>query len=107
MASIRCGKCKKTHHSVEVVKFCYAGQVFPCDWLVRAGYDEDGQQIILECGADAVVTGRGFQCEAGHEHVTAEARTEEGWEYAEDRAEALGLVKAGVHPVQMDGHEFV
>jgi hypothetical protein len=108
LPSITCAHCRTTHHSVEAVRACFAGAtITSCTWLVQRGYDEDGGEIILDCGAEAIVTDCGFECDAGHSHATAEVRDAEGWDYAEDRDEALALTKAGVFPVQMDGHAFV
>src|ERR1043165_1282904 len=109
MASIICGHCKGTHLTVEGVRHCYAGDASTCGWLFyerdRYGIvcDEDGQQIVRECDELAWDDGRARVCEAGHEHVWAEARAREGWEYAEDADEARRLAKAGVMPVGMDG----
>jgi hypothetical protein len=108
-SSITCGNCKSTHYSVEGVRRCYAGQAGPCSWQSYArdrwGYltDEDGARIVLNCDALAWDNGRAFVCEAGHEHVWAQNRADEGWEYAEDADEARTLAKAGVMPVGMDG----
>ena len=55
-------------------------------------------------GAEAIATARGWTCAAGHEHVTAEARHAEGWEYAECYDEAKALAAAGVEPLTMSGH---
>lgn len=42
---------------------------------------------------------RGYTCEAGHDHVYAEVRDREGWEYAEDEDEARQLARADATPV--------
>jgi len=78
----------------------------PCGWLVErtvSWYDEEtgdgeGYDVVEECGAAAVYTDRGFTCDAGHSHVTAEVRWNEGWDYAEDDGEALRLSRAGTEP---------
>lgn len=107
--SVTCGNCKETHHSVEAVRRCYAGEASPCGWQYHArdrwGFvtDEDGERIVLECKALAWDTGRALVCEDGHEHVWAEARAAEGWDYAEDAEEARRLAKVGVASVGMDG----
>lgn len=109
--SITCAHCKQTHHSVEAVRACSQGaQIFACCWTVERMklHPEDGLMPVIEdCGADAIATERGFECAAGHSHVTAEFQAREGWAYAEDRDEALALTKAGVQPFTMDGHVFI
>ena len=102
MASILCGKCRNTHRLVESVRNCYQGKtILPCDWLIER-QTEDGPAIV-ECGADAIWDDRGFECAAGHSHVTAEHRRAEGWDYAEDEVEAQRMAARGTIPVQMDG----
>lgn len=110
MAAITCGKCKATHEAVASVRACYDDRLFPCNWLVERPapwyYDEETGEswggedgpVIEDCGADAIVTDRGFTCSAGHGHVYAEIRNAEGWEYAEDADEAKRLARAGVEP---------
>ena len=110
MAAITCGKCKATHASVAAVKACFAGAtIAPCNWLVERTHwyqdpetgdwwgGEDGPSIE-DCGAEAIYTDRGFECAAGHSHVTAEIRWAEGWDYAEDAGEAARLTKYGTEP---------
>lgn len=101
MSKIKCGNCKATHGSVEAVRLCYGGATIePCYWLIE-GWIEDfdgGHKAIIECGADAIYDGRGFECVAGHSHVAADVRQAEGWDYAEDRGEAAALVRAGTEP---------
>lgn len=114
MASIRCGKCAETHASVDAVKACHAGNLFTCHWLVEIPFrwvtdEETGEVFDVEahtrdCGAEAIATERGWTCAAGHEHVTAEARRNEGWDYAEEYGEAADLALAGVEPRTMSGH---
>lgn len=98
-----CGQCERRHHSAEVGRRCHAGKTYPCGWQIQVGLDEDGGAVIDECGAAAWDTERGWKCDAGHEHVTAEARWREGWDYAADPGEAMLLARAGVQPVAMDG----
>lgn len=110
MTTITCGKCRQTHASVDAVRACYAGAtIAPCTWLVERTYTfvdeetgewwggEDGP-TIEDCGAEAIYTDRGFECAAGHSHVTAEIRFAEGWDYAEDAMEAAQLSKYGTEP---------
>lgn len=106
--SIRCGNraahATRTYHAtVDAVRACHRDNTAPCHWLVeRVSYTEDGPMTtIVDCGALSwpLPGGRGWACEAGHEHVTAEVRAAEGWEYAEDQREARRLEKAGVRPV--------
>jgi hypothetical protein len=107
--SITCGNCHETHRSVEAVRRCYAGTAHPCGWQWeerdRWGFvtDEDGRRIVRECKALAWDDGRATTCEDGHEHVSAEARAAEGWDYAEDADEARRLASVGVASVGMDG----
>jgi hypothetical protein len=112
---ITCGHCKGQHESADIVRLCSQGLTFPCTWMVAGGYSEDGsrfvvggrtedgEQIIRDCGATSWETPRGWECEAGHSHVTAEVRHREGWDYATDADEAYGLRKYGVDAVAMDG----
>jgi hypothetical protein len=101
--------CFGVHETVAEVQDCYRKarvarndpDYFPCGWLVEIR-TEDGIAAIA-CGALARVTSRGFECEAGHEHVHAEIRHREGWEYAEDLDEAHQLFRAGVEPRTMAG----
>jgi len=103
-----CGKCgAKTEHAATVAA-CYQGKTFTCDWLVeRAWYDPetgDGGVVVVPCGAHAFITDRGWGCEAGHEHVTAEVRHAEGWDYAdadEMAAYYAGTFRGGFEPVPM------
>lgn len=90
---IICGNCGDRHQAVITVKACHAGNVLPCVWLVRRD-TEDGPQA-RECGAAAIVSDAGFWCEAGHAHVSAQVRDAEGWDYAEDDADARRLLAAG------------
>lgn len=110
MATIICGSCKTRHSSAAAVKACYAGAtIAPCTWLVERTLTfvdpetgewwggEDGPSIV-DCGAEAIYDDRGFECAAGHSHVTAEIRFAEGWDYAEDAEEAKRMAKYGTEP---------
>lgn len=110
---IQCGHCRQPHTSVAAVKACAGGNLFPCHWLVerpgRTVYDDQGncdwiEGSVGDCGAEAIATDRGWTCAVGHEHVTAQARWTEGWDYAADAGEAMDLVRAGRQPFTMDGH---
>jgi hypothetical protein len=103
---VLCGRCHRRHNGVDAVRVCCAGQeLWPCTWLVVRGRDEDGQEIISECGADSwlMAAERGYECAKGHSHVNAEARAREGWDYAADELEAEGLRRNGVDAVAMNG----
>lgn len=108
---IRCGKCKASHTSIDAVRACYTGALFSCHWMVEryiGWVDEEtgegeGENQIVDCGAEAIGTERGWTCAAGHEHVTIEAQHNEGWAYAADAGEAILLARAGVEPRTMDG----
>lgn len=119
--SITCGNRAKhngttgTHRTVAAVKACFLdATTFACDWQYEARdrygviRDEDGEIVIITCGALAwnLPGNRGWACENGHEHVTAQARRDERWDYAEDRHEAERLAKVGVASVQMDGRPW-
>jgi hypothetical protein len=103
MASIMCGKCRRTHHSVPAVRACHDGKTFTCGWLYYGPLMDDGERPVLACDALAWDTARGYECDNGHEHVNAEARRREGWDYAEDEYEAGALMAYGVQAVGMDG----
>lgn len=47
-----------------------AENVWPCNWLCEAGYDEDGGRIIRECGALCVGFDNGVACANGHSHFS-------------------------------------
>lgn len=108
-SSIICGYCKKTHSAVALVKACYQGQTGICGWQynVPTVYSPEVEDFIdahtEECDALSWWDERGTYCEAGHEHVWAEARAAEGWDYAEDIDEANRLRKLGVQVVSMRG----
>jgi hypothetical protein len=100
---------RHTHPTVELVKLCCAAakfekagtEVWPCTWLLEGRYD-DGSVFTYECGLPTMFTDeRGsYECAGGHDHVPAEVRLEEGWDYAGDLEEARGMARHGVRPVQ-------
>lgn len=117
--SIRCGHCKNTHPTVADVRACATTPArrpadFACGWLIhrRAGgtwidgewYDYEAADV--ECGADAWADDTGWTCAAGHSHVTAQARHEQGWDYAADQGEADALAKRGTEPRDMQGRAW-
>lgn len=115
MKQIRCGNCTETHTSIAAVRACHTGDLFACHWAVEYPGrwvvidEETGESDFIEggigdCGAEAIVTERGWTCSAGHEHVTAETRHSEGWDYAECFEEAAGMYRVGVEPRTMSGH---
>lgn len=101
MASIACGNCGGTHYSVDAVRRCHSSETWRCDWHVE-DENEDGP-FSRACRALAWETPDGWECEAGHAHVSAEHREAQGWDYAEDAEEARRLAKVGVMPMKMDG----
>lgn len=71
--------------------------VFPCGWLYEVPthtlYPADAEwypdspsdvYTTLACSALAIGDERSWVCEHGHEHVHAEARFNEGWDYYDD-----------------------
>lgn len=72
---------------------------WPCDWLIEYR-DEDGVST-RECGAPCRETDTGWACQRGHEHVTAQVRAEQGWDYAADPSEATLLARYGTEPRDM------
>lgn len=81
-------------------------EVWPCSWYLLGRYD-DGSTFEYPCGLPtryAPDRGRGsYECLAGHDHVPADVRDAQGWDYAGDEGEARLLARAGTVPVQMDG----
>lgn len=101
---IRCGHCKAAHANVDAVRACSTGSEFwACGWLVVVGRNEDGEEIIRECGAESWSDDRGYQCAFGHSHVYAEVRGREGWDYASDAEEATHMRRNGLDAVGPDG----
>jgi hypothetical protein len=109
-----CKGLKHAHRTADEVRLCYqaaiderAGmEVWPCSWLLEGRYD-DGSAFTYECMLPTRYTdGRGsYQCDGGHDHVPAQVRYEQGWDYCtEDEAE--GLMRAGTVPVGMDGKRW-
>lgn len=49
-----------------------AEDTWPCSWLIAQGRDEDGEEIIVECGATTHIVGAGWRCDAGHQHLGIE-----------------------------------
>ena len=70
---------------------------------------EDGP-VTFECRLPTRFTperGEGsYACIGGHDHVPAEIRYDEGWDYTDDPAEAAGMMGHGVYPVQPDGKSW-
>jgi hypothetical protein len=91
----------ESHETLDHVKECY-GLVTLCGWVYQNGYDEDGP-AYRSCVGIVTETPRGWECSNGHEHVTAEVRYAEGWDYASDELEAAQLRKYGVQAVAMLG----
>ncbi|WNV83108.1 hypothetical protein [Umezawaea sp. Da 62-37] len=94
------------HDSVDAVRACFlAEQIWTCDWQVPARNDEDGEDYAVDCGGLAwfLPDDRGYTCEYGHEHIHAEVRRRERWDYAADPQEAGLLAGRGIQPVAMNG----
>lgn len=106
------GQDKHSHRTVEEVHACYRAkhdvakgiEVWACGWLMEGRYD-DGSKFTYPCEAPTrYVGGRGsFECAAGHDHVPAEVRYEQGWDYASDEEEAHYLRSHGIDAVAMNG----
>lgn len=109
--------CHGRHATVAEVRECFEAKrdgAWPCTWLIEGliptgDPDEPYYRGTFECGAPTQYTDdRGsYECTAGHDFIPPEVRQEQGWDYAADRDEAMGLAKAGVLPVQMDGKSFL
>lgn len=100
------GGCGERHETVAEARACNEGRLGTCGWLVEKKYlDFDYMEavVLVECGATTIHTDRGWSCADGHSHVYAEARHQEGWDYAEDKEEAYVLAHFGTTPVRMDG----
>ncbi|GAA2679024.1 MULTISPECIES: hypothetical protein [Actinosynnema] len=94
------------HASVDAVRACcLADEVWACRWLVARFNHEDGEEYVVECGGLSwhLPDDRGHTCEHGHDHIYADVREREGWDYAADPDEAGLLAGRGVHPVAMNG----
>lgn len=104
--TINCGHCRGTHPDIATIKACATGNLFPCHWAVEkfVGSPDERWLQVVDCGADAIATERGWTCAAGHEHVNIETRHAERWDYVEDFGEAMNLARAGVEPLTMSGH---
>ena len=98
-----CPNCQAPSESAASVRACYAGQREACGWEMAKGWNEDGR-VYGPCGAHVTFTERGWTCEAGHEHVSMQARHAEGWDFAEEYGEAMAMARAGVEPRTMSGH---
>lgn len=100
------GGCGERHDTVAEARACDEGRLHSCGWLVlRKGIDFDYMEYTYEteCGATAISTDKGWSCAAGHSHVYAEVRHQQGWDYAHDEEEAYVLAYYGITPVRMDG----
>lgn len=68
-----------------------AEAIWSCSWLIDHGYSEDGDPIILECGATAHEVGVGWTCANGHEHLGIEIEWAPfGPEWQRDQLERVG-----------------
>ena len=106
------GQERHSHRTAGEVRECFRAaqdtalgvEVWPCGWLLEARYD-DGSAYSYPCEQPARYTDeRGsHECMAGHGHVPAQVRFEEGWDYAEDADEAAWLRRNGIDAVSMRG----
>jgi hypothetical protein len=80
-----------------------------CDWLIeRREFDGmDVAEWIAECGAVLVYTDDRWECLAGHEHVSMQAREREGWDYAEDAYDAAVITQGGRAAVPMGPGTYI
>lgn len=85
-----------------------------CNWMVEyvpepiynpdtddMEFYDDPTPLIRDCGAEVAYDDDRWRCAAGHEHVSAEARDREGWDYAEDAYDAAVIAEGGRLPVPM------
>ena len=108
------GQARHDHQAVEEVRECYqaardeaAGTpVWQCGWLLEGRYD-DGSRYTFPCEAPARFTPEraegSYACTRGHDHIPAEVRYAEGWDYAADEDEAELLRRHGTQAVAMNG----
>lgn len=106
---------RHTHPTVELVRICATAarfekagaKVWPCSWDMEA-MGEDGPYAV-RCNLPTMFTDdRGsYECVGGHDHVPAEVRFEQGWDYAEDAGAAELLAKYGTEPRDMQGRPFL
>lgn len=106
--TIKCGSCKSRHFTAYDVLACYvaAGLIkdaWPCGWGMLAQGEDGPYTIFCDAPARARADGTGYDCILGHEHTTAEARRQQGWDYASDLGEAELLAKYGTEPRTMTG----
>lgn len=67
-------------------------EVFACRWVLEdVGFE--GERHTFACGRPASADARGWVCTGGHEHVTAEARQAEGWDYFD--ADEIAAFRSG------------
>jgi hypothetical protein len=103
--------CNGGHNVAADVKACFEAKrdgAWPCTWLIEGRYD-DGSKFTRNCGAPTRYTdeARGiYECSAGHDHVPAQVRAAEGWDYAEDGDEAKRLTFHGTEPRTMAGQAW-
>lgn len=94
------------HATIDAVRACYLeSETWPCTWLMSYTHPEDGEIRTVECAGLSwfLLDNRGYICEHGHEHIYAEVRAVERWDYAADPEEAGLLAGRGVRPIAMDG----
>lgn len=106
------GRERHSHESVADVRDCFEARrrelagvaTWPCDWLL-AHVGDDGETYTYECGAPAWETNPDgtTSCTRGHEHVPAQVRARQGWDYADDEFEAARLRHLGIQAVAMNG----
>ncbi len=79
----------------------YIPEPMYCEETGDVDYYDDPTPLVRDCGAESAYSDDRFRCAAGHEHVSAETRDREGWDYAEDAYDAAVIAKGGRLPVPM------
>jgi hypothetical protein len=73
----------------------YCPEPIVCDETGEVDFWDDPQLPIRDCGAEVAYNDDRWECAAGHEHTSAEARDREGWDYAADAYDAAVIGRGG------------